>query len=877
MSKQYEDQPDLDNIHPPMKKKGPVECLGMKFENDEARREYFLNILREKLKDPEFRKIEGFPIGEDEDILALSDPPYYTACPNPFMKDFAKYHTELYEPDLPYIREPFAADTSAGKFDPIYRSHSYHTKVPYVAIQNYIGHYAEGSFCILDALSGTGMTGIAARKITIEDCFPRVILIDLSPEATFVASRMMTPTDTSSAIREHARIAEILEEQTHRLYEVYRGNSVGKVNYTVWSDVFICPECSKEVVFWDIAVDQSTGSIIPNLKCNHCKAVFTKRGIDPSFESYFDDILGRSIRHIKEVPVLINYSIGNKRFYRVPTEEDLKIIGRAKRANIPYPVPAERMPEGDESRRNDPAGITHVHHFYTRRMLIGLSIIFNELKSSSSRADLQFMLSRMLPRASRLNKWKKGQTTGITTGTLYIPSLRYEYNVNKMWDETVKYVSPVIEEHKSIPFIVSNQSATNLSNIPNNSIDYIFTDPPFGGNLNYSDLNFIWESWLRIWTARDEEAVVSRAQGKELQDYTDLMKQCMKSYHCVLKPGRWMTVVFHNSQNAVWAAIQEAILSAGFIVADVRTLDKKQKSFKQIQSFEVRFKLEAGTVDGVWSFVREHLKHIPVFVGQDGQAEIIAERQNFLLFDRMVAFHVHRGVTVPLSAAEFYAGLAQRFPERDGMYFLPEQAAEYDKKRMTVKEVLQLELFVSDEETAIQWLRQQLIKKPQTFQGIHPQFLREIGGWKRHEKPLELMEMLEENFLRYDGNSDVPSQIHSYLSTNFKDLRNLPKDDPALRAKAKDRWYVPDPNKAGDLERLRERSLLREFNDYRQSKQKRLRVFRLEAVRAGFKKAWQERDYKIIIDVARKIPENILQEDQKLLMWYDQALTRTEG
>ena len=105
----------------------------------------------------------------------------------------------------------------------------------------------------------------------------------------------------------------------------------------------------------------------------------------------------------------------------------------------------------------------------------------------------------------------------------------------------------------------------------------------------------------------------------------------------------------------------------------------------------------------------------------------------------MVAFHVQRGVTIPLSAAEFYAGLVQRFSERDGMYFLPEQVAEYDKKRMTVREVLQLQLFVTDESSAIQWLKQQLTKKPQTFQELHPQFLKEIGGWQKHEKPLELV------------------------------------------------------------------------------------------------------------------------------------------
>jgi hypothetical protein len=311
-------------------------------------------------------------------------------------------------------------------------------------------------------------------------------------------------------------------------------------------------------------------------------------------------------------------------------------------------------------------------------------------------------------------------------------------------------------------------------------------------------------------------------------------------------------------------------------------------AYKPNDGLEDRLRLESGKEEGVWDFVRTHLRQLPVFVSKDGNAEVITERENYLLFDRMVAFHVQRGVTVPLSAAEFYQGLAQRLPERDGMYFLPEQVAEYDRKRLTVKDVEVPEFAPVDEFSAIRWLQRLLREKPQTFQDIHPQFIRDIVGWQKHEKPLELSELLEQNFLCYDGKREVPSQIHSYLSTNFKELRNLPKDDESLRAKAKDRWYVPDPNKAGDLEKLRERALLHEFEEYlpattgvaqagRGSKQKRLQTFRLEAVRAGFKKAWQERNYATIIAVARKIPENILQEDPKLLMWYDQALTRTGG
>jgi hypothetical protein len=101
----------------------------------------------------------------------------------------------------------------------------------------------------------------------------------------------------------------------------------------------------------------------------------------------------------------------------------------------------------------------------------------------------------------------------------------------------------------------------------------------------------------------------------------------------------------------------------------------------------------------------------------------VAERLPYLLFDRMVAFHLQRGATVPLSAAEFYAGLRQRFPERDGMHFLETQAAEYDQKRSAVGDVEQFTFYVSDEKSSIQWLRQLLSDDPQTYQEIQPRFL----------------------------------------------------------------------------------------------------------------------------------------------------------
>jgi len=157
---------------------------------------------------------------------------------------------------------------------------------------------------------------------------------------------------------------------------------------------------------------------------------------------------------------------------------------------------------------------------------------------------------------------------------------------------------------------------------------------------------------------------------------------------------------------------------------------------------------------------------------------------------------------------------------------------------------------------------------------IQPQFMQQCQSWAKHEKTIDLKEILGLNFIYYDGDGPIPSQVHSYLSTNFKDLRKLDKEDAKLKAKAKDRWYVPDPKKEGDLEKLRLRTLLKEFDEYRTSTSRKIKQFRTEAVRSGFKHCYDAQDYQTIVDVAAKLPEQVIQEDEKLLMYYDVATMR---
>jgi len=873
------------------KAKGPVECLGISFENDEARREYFLEKLREKLQDPEFRKIEGFPIGEDEDILALSDPPYYTACPNPFLPDFVRVHGQAYSPDVKYHREPFASDVKEGKGGKIYKAHTYHTKVPHEAIARYILHYTKPGDLVLDAFAGCGMTGVAAsfcgapdakfrRLIEETDEEPRwgarrALLVDLSPFATFLVYNMTYPWTSSGFSKDARALVEAVENELPS--NIYGQPSA---SYVLWSQVFLCPECSAEITFGEVAFTQE-GSISSSFTCPSCGAAVTKAKCYNKHQSYFDDLLGSTVTQNEYRP-FSTARIGSGPL-EPQGEHDRSALSTTIKQALPgvpvVPMMFKGANWGDMYRAGYHYGVSHVHHFWTSRNLAVLSAMWRKAGGMEHSNQMRFLLtSFMVKTGSRMHNigMKSGRVNlaGQIFNTLQIPSLFAERNLFELAKGKIHDLAPVFGMAKASGDIITSTSSAGAIGVPDDTIDYVFVDPPFGGNIMYAEMSFLYEAWLGVYTNAPLDTVVSSSQEKGLDWYRDQMTRCFAEIRRVLKPGRWLTVAFHNSRGDVWAALQEALQSAGFVVADVRILDKGQGTYKQMTTagavekdlaisaykpnggLEDRFELEAGTEEGVWDFVRTHLKQLPVFVSKDSQAEIIAERQNYLLFDRMVAFHVQRGVTVPISAGDFYAGLAQRFPERDGMYFLPDQVAEYDKKRMTVKEVIAISWLVLDEATAIQWLKQHLTKKPQTFQELHPQFMREIA-WQKHEKPLELSVMLEQNFLRYSGQEDVPSQIHSYLSSNFKELRNLTKSDPALRAKGKDRWYVPDPN------------------EYVESTQKRLKVFRLEAVRAGFKRAWQSRDYATIVDVAHKISEKVLQEDPNLLMWYDQAITRS--
>ena len=586
---------------------GPVTCMGITFESDDARREYFLERLKEKL--PELRERPDFPHGEHEDILRMSDPPYYTACPNPFLADFVAYYGRPYDPDEEYHREPYAVDVSVGKTDKLYRAHPYHTKVPHLAIVPSILHYTKPGDVVLDGFCGSGMTGVAAQWCgTAPESYRkdlearwkgegreapewgarRVVLGDLSPAATFIAANYNIPFDVDEFANAAKKLLDDVEEEVGWMYEtVYTdGKTKGRINYTVWSEVFSCSACAGEVVFLEAALDTATGRISKQIECSHCGAVSTKERMELLFETFWDEPYGCMERRPRRVPLFINYTIPGKRQAKGITKtvdaHDLALLKRIEGIGSPDRLPVARLPDCQMTRvgRMRTTNTRAMPHLFLPRPPHALSAMWRHAEATSVcrvRNVLLFFVEQAIWGMSTLARYAPthySQVNRYLSGVLYVGSQIAEPSPWYILTGKLGRLKSAFRPEPSPAGVgIVTTSNCGVLNLTANTIDYIFTDPPFGENIYYADLNYLVESWHGVVTRNESEAIVDRVRQKTIADYQRLMASCFHEYYRVLKPGRWMTVVFHNSKNLVWNAIQEAILSAGFVVTDVRMLD----------------------------------------------------------------------------------------------------------------------------------------------------------------------------------------------------------------------------------------------------------------------------------------------------------------
>jgi hypothetical protein len=148
---------------------------------------------------------------------------------------------------------------------------------------------------------------------------------------------------------------------------------------------------------------------------------------------------------------------------------------------------------------------------------------------------------------------------------------------------------PLFHEGATKNVVYTLASADRLEHIEDASVDYVFTDPPFGSNIFYSDMNLFHEAWLGQVTNHAKEAVMHTTGQKKNgagQRYEALLRGAFAEAFRILKPGRYMSVVFGNSDGQVWGLVQRAIRDAGFgsVPVHVAILDKGQRSVKGLNS-----------------------------------------------------------------------------------------------------------------------------------------------------------------------------------------------------------------------------------------------------------------------------------------------------
>lgn len=471
----------------------------------------------------------------------------------------------------------FEDNVRAGKNSQAYRAHSYHTKVPPEAIDRLVRHYTEPGHVVADPFCGSGMTGVGS---ILAQRF--AVLSDLSPAAVHISRNYTTPCDPDAFLRAAARVMDRVRPTLTWLYETGAASSRSRVEYTVWSDVFRCKQCGADILYWEGARDARTGAVLDSVSCPRCRANSHKR----------------DLQWVAERPVETNASFGGRRDAHVPTGPELDLIDRANQTEVLYWMPVVPFtPEREMWRASHTAlGVSSVAGFYTRRNLHALGAIrhhIQEERDERLRSALMFAFTGMVNRASKRYQWNPKRPTNVMTGTLYISSLRYEWNVGSLFERKLRDVAKYFQ-HLGTPTTkaeVIHSSATSLKHLDDSSIDYVFMDPPFGSNIFYADSGLLWDAWLGALTDEREEIVVNRSRtatdgGKSLIDYQRLMAQSFEEVRRILKPGARATLQFNNSSDEVWRAIQDAISDAGLEVHSAVGLDKIHPSIKGVKGLQ---------------------------------------------------------------------------------------------------------------------------------------------------------------------------------------------------------------------------------------------------------------------------------------------------
>ena len=540
--------------------------------------------------------------------------------PNPFLREFVEAHVREHPYDPvgdDYDVKAFDKPITTTKTTAIYNMHTYWSKKPHTAITEYIRHYTKPGDLVLDPMCGSGGTALAALMEG-----RKTVAIDVSPAATFITKNYCSSVDLDEFNEAFEEIKEKVKPELDWLYETRCDSCGGRAitQHTVYSQRFQCPRCLEIVPLFDCveakvpAKTQQKGKSVEMKTvqvCPHCKS----RG-------HIEEISTRT-KSFGSVPVLVNYECLNgckpKRKQRQYNDSNLKKrtffetydlakIAEIETKPIPYWFPPHRMmnvesntaPWGDEWRPG--RDFRTVAELFTKRNLWALSVLLNAINNSKISDDcrdyLRVGFSGIILGLSKMNRYRPDVSfpLNIMNGTYYLPQISKEEAIFKHFENKIKRIviflkSSAYDISSSSGLISTDDAKNALKSIPLNSVDYVFTDPPYGGNIQYGELNFIWEAWLGFDTAwHSKEIIVNETRGVTTSVWNKRMKETMGEVFRVLKPDRWVSLCYHDTSEGTWQLLQDLMTEVGFIPQQTNSalfIDTDQKSFNQLTADKV--------------------------------------------------------------------------------------------------------------------------------------------------------------------------------------------------------------------------------------------------------------------------------------------------
>lgn len=489
--------------------------------------------------------------------------------------------------------------------DPVYNAHAYLTKVPVSAIEPFIEAFTEPGDLVLDVFAGSGMTGVAAAMLG-----RRAVLYDISVLGQHIGRNYLNLVDP-----ERFRVAahRAIQETSELLGDVYtvpcqncgRGAALSR---RTWSQVIQCNSCAQPVNYYR-ALEAAGWGARP-LDCPHCS----------------QPLVLRNAKRVAEEVVLDTIACTCSKTQQEQPAADLPPVSLAG-LTIPE-VNIESHRQMFQASALQKHGLTTVASFYSPRNLAVLAALRQAIEAEEDeelRDKLLFAFTSVLTRASKRYQWSKKRPLNAANQNYYIAMVFYEWNVYDLFQRKVEAMAksdayvidamggPLMARKPDVDYRLGSADSLDL---PDASVDYVFTDPPFGSNIFYSDMNLFQEAWLGRFTDESLEAVVDRTTNghrpRTAERYAALLTATLKEAHRVLKPAGWLSLVFSNSSGEVWALLQRAIRDAGFLIEPdgLSLLDKGQRSVKGLASgFE-----DVVTVDLVLSMRKAGTSDpVPVF------------------------------------------------------------------------------------------------------------------------------------------------------------------------------------------------------------------------------------------------------------------------